>query len=78
MPCAPLQITFSMDRLSEHIVMGPYPIESQEQGFFFGGEGQLSSTDFKRIGCIGRWIKDAARYPTMATMAAPPAVVPLL
>ncbi len=62
-----------MDRLSEHIVKGPCPIESQEGGFFFVGEGQLSSTDFGRIDDT-----DAARYPTVAIMVAPPAVVPLV
>ncbi len=59
-----------MDRLSEHIVMGPGPIDSQEGGFFFVGEGQLTSTDVGRIDDAG-----TAEYPTSATMAVPPVVV---
>ncbi len=61
-----------MGWLSEHIVVGPYPIQSQEGGFFFVGEGHFSSTDFRRIDDT-----DGVKDPTEATMAAPPAVVRL-
>ncbi len=61
-----------MGWLSEHIVVGPCPMESQEGGFFFVGEGQFSSTDFRRIDDT-----DGVRDPTVATMAVPPAAVRL-